>query len=173
MKSLIIIRGLPGSGKSTLAKKYEDAKIFEADAYPGYYPKGEYEFSYDAMKKAHPWCMKQFTWAVINAKEHETLIVSNTSMRTEEWLPYVRVAQAFEFDEFHIVNIIAPQLKDLWGTIHGVSDEKVAIMQRQYEMADYVSNPFYGITSQETITLGQKKTQAEIWAEIEDNMNLW
>lgn len=125
-RKLIIIRGLPGSGKSTLAQKLvseqSNIKHFEADMF--FMKNGEYVFDRDKLNGAHKWCYQQTLLALIHGFD---VVVSNTFTTKKELAPYLEIGAA------NTVDIEIIEMKDNYGSIHGVPQETIIKMKERWQ----------------------------------------
>ena len=104
-KELIVIRGVPGSGKSTFAEPIAGSygEVFEADDY--FYEHGEgsgYDFDPSKLGEAHDWC-KDRVESAMRDRGVQRVVLSNTSTRVWEFLPYVSLAAKFGYRVHSIV----------------------------------------------------------------------
>ncbi len=115
---IVLIRGLPGSGKSTLAKAMEGYGHFEADMY--FEVDGKYVYDPAKVSMAHDWCVASAKAAL---KRGESVVVSNTFAKRWELQRYVDLGHPFRIVE----------AKGRWSNIHGVPEEKIAMMRARWE----------------------------------------
>lgn len=128
---LILIRGIPGSGKSTYAKSilklYQDAGKpvchYEADMYFTDLD-GSYLFDPTRLKDAHNWCQ---TCVEESLKSGYSCIVSNTFIKKWELQPYIDMASSLK------VPVTILTMEGKYGNIHGVPDEKIQQMIKNFE----------------------------------------
>lgn len=103
-KELIIVRGVPGSGKSTFAESIAGpyGEVFEADDY--FYEHGDSGYDFDPSKlgDAHEWCRNRVESAMRD-RGVQRVVLSNTSTRVWEFLPYVSLAAKFGYRVHSIV----------------------------------------------------------------------
>lgn len=103
-KELIIVRGAPGSGKSTFAESIAGSygEVFEADDY--FYEHGDsgYDFEPSKLGEAHDWC-KDRVESAMRDRGVQRVVLSNTSTRVWEFLPYVSLAAKFGYRVHSIV----------------------------------------------------------------------
>jgi predicted kinase len=123
MRQLYLIRGLPGSGKSTLAQQIAD-ESFEADRY--FMVGGEYKFDISHLQDAHHWCQAQVGAAM--QRGVRVIAVSNTFVRRWEMLAYINMAKHHGYAVTEMT-MSGP----IYGTVHGVPDEKVEVMRARWE----------------------------------------
>jgi len=123
---LIIIRGPSGFGKTTFANeiknKLKNTEIFEADDY--FYQEGKYKFDGTKLDKAHAYCKKNVYNALL---KNENAIVSNTSTKIKEMLPYIEMAKELKIP-FYII-----RMNKRYKNIHNVPKEKVEAMIKRME----------------------------------------
>lgn len=123
---LLILRGLPGAEKSTFAsylKKMYGFKVVEADMFM-VDEEGKYKFDPSRLKECHQKCrdlVKQYLM------EGENIVVSNTSTQRWEMEPYIEMGtKAHYIVKEHV-------LRTNFGNIHGVPEEKIAVMRKRWE----------------------------------------
>ena len=135
---LTIIRGLPGSGKSTLAKAMVTADAMEgmekllvhleADQFH-LHDNGDYHYDADLARYAHSWCISK---TVFELRRDKNVVVANTFITQDEVSPYLSIAHTLGAT----VSIISCQ--GSFGTIHGVPDDVIEKMKRNWEEVDMV-----------------------------------
>ena len=124
---IIFIRGVPGTGKTTLAERIFRAwriPYVEADQYMSRF--GEFHFDPRLLSEAHDWC-RNTAFAFRSTYGH--VVVSNTFVRmwemqqyfTNDWIKN-QPAVVLEFSN-----------KNLYGSIHGVPDQKIQGMVERWE----------------------------------------
>lgn len=142
MKKVILLRGIPGSGKSTYCKKlWTELSVeghlvttFSADRY-FLNDKGEYHFDGSKLGKAHGQCLKYFTLFISTRLfGDEVLIVDNTNTTTQEMLPYVQLARAFD-TPFEVVTIDCDPALAAARNVHGVPTHKCFEMDKRLRSA--------------------------------------
>lgn len=133
MKTLYILRGLPGSGKSTLAKELvgSDSLIFEADKF--FMTSMGYKFVPSKLGEAHKWCREKVESAMKQSEiddKFTQLVVSNTFVREEEFLPYIELSKKYGYKFFTVV------VENRHGgkNIHGVSEDKIEQMKNKFQI---------------------------------------
>ena len=124
MTTLTLIRGLPGSGKSTYARQIAApaTQHLEADMYFVDY-KDDYIFDPSRLRAAHEWCLDNTTFYLTH---HFDVIVSNTFTTMKELQPYLDVAQRLG------VKLEIIEMRNQYGSIHGVPEEKMEIMRARW-----------------------------------------
>ncbi len=123
-REIVLIRGIPGSGKTTIAKKtYPQHVLCEADQF-FYDDNGNYHYDVAKIRDAHSWCQTAVKEAM---NKNNNVVVSNTFIRLWEMKPYAVMAKSHGYK----INII--EATGTFKNIHGVSDEKVAMMRKRYE----------------------------------------
>lgn len=120
---LYIIRGLPGSGKTTLAKKIAQRHI-EADMF--HILRGEYNFDYDNLSKAHDWCRLELERMIRSGIN--SIAVSNTFSRESEFIDYIELADKYDYS-FQVITIEASP----FGSEHNVPEEVIQKMIDRWE----------------------------------------
>jgi predicted kinase len=142
IKKIIILRGIPGSGKSFWAyQKWVTeglignvcviccADDFFVDK------QGVYIFDSSKLGSAHNRCLRKFAKCLVQNQENEgLLIVSNTNTTTQEMLPYVKLAQAFEVP-FEVITINCDPALAAVRNSHGVPTHKVYEMDKRLKSA--------------------------------------
>jgi predicted kinase len=124
MTTLTLIRGLPGSGKSTYASrmKTHSTQHFEADMY-FVDRNGQYIFDPSRLHAAHTWCLDSATSFLISGIN---VIVANTFTTMKEMQPYFDVAERFS------VNVEIIEMRNQYGSIHGVPDDAMTRMRNRW-----------------------------------------
>jgi len=96
--NVLLMQGLPGSGKSSYARNtkqnYPEAVIVSADD-EHINSEGKYEFKASNIKHAHDACLLKYIKALQDSSP--LVIVDNTNTSYDELLPYVRIAQAYQY----------------------------------------------------------------------------
>lgn len=141
MKNVVVIyRGIPGSGKSMAAfnRAYANAQegstscIVSADNY--FMKSGRYVFDPTKLKQAHEECFNRFLDALI--KRIGTVIVDNTNTQLWEFMTYLKVAIAANYD-FEVIEFKPEDSSDMqrWAErcIHRVPYDKVKQMNSRFE----------------------------------------
>jgi predicted kinase len=125
MPNMTLIRGLPGSGKSTLAKKLAQGSGMHVEADQYFYDQnGVYQFVPSKLNAAHKSCRDRTRAAL---EEGIDVFVSNTFTMLWELEEYLAMAAEFG---------INPQIIICQGdfkSIHGVPDEKLALMKSRFK----------------------------------------
>lgn len=122
---LFIIRGLPGSGKSTFAKMLSEATEtahYEADMF--FIEDGEYKFDAKKLHAAHNWCQENVEREIRGGGD---VIVSNTFVKLWEMDAYKKLAEQYGAQITEII------VNGNHGSIHGVPEETIARMRRDFE----------------------------------------
>lgn len=125
-QQFILIRGLPGSGKSTVAeeiKKLLNCRHFEADMF-FIEDDGKYVFNWQKLSEAHRWCLASTKKAL---EAGESVIVSNTSIRIQEFQKYLDLSKAFNCE------IIVIECFGKFQNIHGVPENTLKKMRENWE----------------------------------------
>ena len=128
---LLLIRGIHGSGKSTYAKSilklYQEAGKpichYEADMYFTN-SNGSYIFDPTLLRDAHEWCQASVKHAL---ETKHSCIVSNTFIKKWELQPYIDMASSLK------VPVTILTMEGKYGNIHGVPDEKIQQMIKNFE----------------------------------------
>lgn len=141
MKNVVVIyRGIPGSGKSTAAfnRAYANAQeggtscIVSADNY--FTKSGRYIFDPTKLKQAHEECFNHFLDALI--RKTGTVIVDNTNTQLWEFMTYLKVAVAANYD-FEVIEFKPEDSTEIqqWAErcIHRVPYDKVKQMNSRFE----------------------------------------
>lgn len=107
-RTLLIIRGTSGSGKSTLSNLITSickddimCSIHEADMF-FIDDKGNYNFDATKLEQAHAQCLKNVEIAM-DFFGRPLIILSNTSTTEKELLPYLELAQKYEYQVISVV----------------------------------------------------------------------
>ncbi len=122
-KVIHLVRGIPGSGKSTFAKTLNIPDHFEADMY--FERSGKYVFDMTKIRQAHQWCQAQAEDAM---KAGRPLVVSNTFVKKWEMVEYQKLAIKYGY------KVITHVMKGNFTNIHGVPDDKLAQMKKNFEV---------------------------------------
>lgn len=139
-RRVIIMRGASGAGKSTIARyimeqvdeRSPNAEIAycSADEYH-YSPEGEYEFSMENLKHAHPWCLEGYLDAIESGAD--LIIVDNTHMKIQEMSTYYHIARC---KRLHVTIITAhafhPEILSHLN-VHGVSESIIESQLDKFE----------------------------------------
>lgn len=123
---LTFVRGLPGSGKSTKAKTIaakEKAIHLETDMFWG----EPYSFDYRHLDLAHEWCRMSVAKALYNGHR---VVVANTFVNRQEFLPYLRLAVRFE----RAIDLV--ECTGQYNNIHNVPEHAIDRMKRKWEAID-------------------------------------
>lgn len=125
MKVLFLIRGLPGAGKTTFANLISDF-VLSSDMF--FETENGYEYDPLKVRGAHAWCEAQTEHAM--KRMIARVAVANTF--TEEWelLPYIDMSQKYGYQ----VHSIIVENRHGGQNSHGVSDEKLQMMNDRFEM---------------------------------------
>lgn len=123
-QKLLIIRGLPGSGKSTLGQKLAPGQVYEADQFR-YNDKGEYIFDPSKNGEAHEKCFNATKQALLSGEL--VVAVCNTFIKRWEYMKYVNLAKELGV-EYEIIVCTGK-----WNNIHGVDEETIARMKKNWE----------------------------------------
>ena len=138
---VVIMRGISGSGKSTWVKEnYPDAIICSADYHFYKYDRKQkreiYDFDPTKLGEAHKECMLSFVHNIAKNKEmfkdDTVVVVDNTNINFHEVTPYLRVAQAYDW-EIEIVRVECD-----WGVAwernkHGVPLKTIKRMYNNFK----------------------------------------
>jgi predicted kinase len=130
------MRGIPGSGKSTYVRETlwgefevpmprKVPVVCSADDF--HMVDGEYKFDPNNIRKAHRACLKKFIDAC--TKGSPLVIVDNTNTQQWEYVQYVNIAQAFEYD-VKIVEFRITATQSYERNIHKVP---LDVIEKMYE----------------------------------------
>ncbi|HFQ5220613.1 TPA: AAA family ATPase [Vibrio vulnificus] len=123
-QKITLIRGIPGSGKTTMALEM-DAALVEADQF--FVNKdGEYHHDRRYIKDAHEWCQMEMKRLLLAGND---VVVANTFIKKWEIVGYLKAAQSLRLD----LDIEVLEAKGEYANIHGVPEDIVCRMKRQYE----------------------------------------
>ena len=129
---IYLMKGIPGCGKSTYIKNVLKptglAVICSADHHFED-EQGNYNFNPAEIGIAHAACLKKYTYAI---QMDCDVIVDNTNIRLWEIAPYVALAEAFN-KEYEIIEIVCEPSQAARRNTHGVPEEKVMEMYKNYE----------------------------------------
>lgn len=126
MKRLIMIIGAPGSGKTTKAKELQQespAVHVEADMYFTDLD-GTYKFDPTKLAEAHDFCYNR---AFAAMQKGVQVIVSNTFTKAWERVGYFELARRYGYE------VLVIRMKNEYGSVHGVPEEKIKIMRENAE----------------------------------------
>jgi predicted kinase len=124
--TLWIIRGISGSGKTTeayrLLQEGAASAHFEADMWFDQFNEGKFDAT--LLGKAHGWCKFKVQEALLAG---QNVIVSNTFIKQWEMKDYKAFAAA------NNIQVIEKTMTGEFKNVHGVPDEKVAQMKRNFQ----------------------------------------
>lgn len=126
MKDLILVRGLPGSGKSTIGSIISDT-VHSADDY-FIDSSGEYKFDRIRLREAHKYCEDRCREDMLSGKER--IVVCNTFTTEWEMESYYKTAKEYGYR----VHSIIVENRHNSKNIHGVTDEKVEVMRKRFNI---------------------------------------
>lgn len=147
MQICAIMRGVPGSGKSTKAKQIKaeleanGMTVVSCSTDDFFIKNGKYEFDYRLLGINHALNFKKFKEAI---DAGHSVIVDNTNVKTEHFMPYVEYAHDRGLlIQIHTMN--HPDLNKGTNNAHGVPIEKIQQMidsfenciQWEFEMEEY------------------------------------
>ncbi len=123
-QKITLIRGIPGSGKTTIAHEM-DAVLVEADQF--FVNKdGEYHHDRRFIKDAHEWCQMEMKRLLLAGND---VVVANTFIKKWEIVGYLKAVQSLGLD----LDIEVLEAKGEYANVHGVPEDIVCRMKRQYE----------------------------------------
>ncbi len=123
-QKITLIRGIPGSGKTTIAHEM-DAALVEADQF--FVNKvGEYHHDRRLIKDAHEWCQMEMKRLLLAGND---VVVANTFIKKWEIVGYLKAVQSLGLD----LDIEVLEAKGEYANVHGVPEDIVCRMKRQYE----------------------------------------
>lgn len=123
-QKITFIRGIPGSGKTTIAQKL-NAELVEADMF-FIHKDGEYKHVKRFIKDAHSWCQQEMKRLLLAG---HNVVVANTFIKKWEVENYLKLAQSLGLE----LEVEVIEAKGRYQNVHGVPDEVVERMRRQYE----------------------------------------
>ena len=128
-KSLVIVRGVPGAGKSTFAELISGGDtdiICTADDY--FMQDGEYKWDAAKLGEAHKSCQEKCE--SLMQKSARLVIVANTSVRGQDFEPYMKLAEQYGYQTFSVI------VENRHGNdnVHNVPDDKVESMKRKFQI---------------------------------------
>jgi predicted kinase len=125
-RTVYIIRGIPGSGKSTLAKSFIDSGLVhywvETDKY--FEIEGVYKFDQTKLRENHDKAFEYFKQCL---NKDGNIVVSNTFVKKWEYERYEKFAKEKG------LNVVIMVMNQQFKNGHGVPDEKVEQMRRNFE----------------------------------------
>ena len=123
---MILVRGLPGSGKSTIGSIISDT-VHSADDY-FIDSSGEYKFDGIRLREAHKYCEDRCRGDMLSGKER--IVVCNTFTMGWEMDTYYNMAKEYGYR----VHSIIVENRHNGKNIHGVTDEKVEVMRKRFNI---------------------------------------
>lgn len=125
--TVFVLRGASGSGKSTLAKQFMDSGLckywVETDKF--FYVDGVYKFDPTKLGINHSLAFNYFCQCV--RANDGNIVVSNTNIKKSWYNNYVEFAKQ---NGFNVTELI---LSQQFQNTHGVPEEKVAQMRKNFE----------------------------------------
>lgn len=126
MKWVIILRGIPGSGKSTVANLFGQmgAVICSTDNY--HMINGEYKFNPKKLGEYHNKNLNNFIEYI--QKETQMIIVDNTNIKRNHYLPYIEEAKANGY-EIYAITFVPQNIEEcIKRNVHGAPEDVIRRM---------------------------------------------
>lgn len=125
---LVLVRGAPGSGKNTFANKMAEDKypVFSADDF--FMEGGQYNFDPRQLGAAHKFAQDETHNAMKN--KAPKIFVANTFVRSNELVPYYRMAGEHDYKVFSVV--VENRHKGI--SIHEVPDDVIQRMRNDFDV---------------------------------------
>ena len=129
-KTLIIMRGAPGNGKSSIVSEIvaglEPGTYGVCSADHHFYDRhGVYKWEERQLRKAHDFCYR--TCSAYMLQEKQVIFIDNTNIKRNHYEKYIAAAKKQGYTVMQCVP------HHHYENIHGVKDDKVEEMQRNFE----------------------------------------
>jgi predicted kinase len=134
--NIVVMSGIPGSGKSTYVKSHiSNAQVLSTDNHH-IDSDGVYRFKADKIGEFHDKTFKMFVGLCVGlvpmTEGKSVLVVDNTNITQAEFMPYLRVAEAFGH-HVEMVRIYCHPITAIARGTHGVPPEIVRRMAQSME----------------------------------------